>query len=378
MPAFTTLLARRETRAALAAWILVPLVFLFFTFTLAVDPADNLDRLAIGATVQDTPVSTPQGEVSIGPRILEALGTQLGLEITTFDSTAALRDAVLAREVTAGIVIPAGTTANVMSGGPINLEVVRSDANDPFSNAFAANLAGQLASNLNAALPQMLPGAETPGPPLVTVASTTVAPATDFRFAPIIGGLLLPIWVSTLAFAALTSRAGNAVRPSLGTGATAIAELALATVAAAAVAAVLTLGLPTFGWTWEIDLIGLFGFSWLALTAIAWLLLGTIRAVGLELGVLLGALALFVQQPVSGAAYPAAMAPDAVRWAEAFAPLRYLVEGMRNVLIGGSTTGEMAMALALIGLVGLALVGIGLARLSMLGARRDRTSVQPA
>lgn len=378
MSAFTTLLARHEARAALAVWTLVPVLFLFFSFTLAVNPAASLDRLELGAAVLDTPVSTPQGDVAIGPRLVDGLEAQLGVETTTFDSEAALRDAVLARDVSAGIVIPAGATAGVMGGGPLELEIVRSDANDPFTNAFSANLAGQLSANLNAALPQLLPGAEPPTAPLVNVASTTVAQSADFRFATTIGGLLLPLWVTALAFAALLSRAGNAVRRALGTAATVASELILVIVGAAAVAATLTLGIATFGWTWEINLVGLFGFTWLALAAIAWLLLGTIRAVGLEAGVLLGVLALFVQQPVSGAAYPAAMAPDVVRWAEPLAPLRYLVEGVRNVLIGGSTTPEMAFALAVIGLVGLTLAVAGSARLSMLEARHDPASVQPA
>lgn len=378
MSAFTTLLSRREARAALAVWTLVPAVFLFFAMTLAVDPAANLDRLEIGAAVLDTPVSTPQGDVAIGPRLVEGLGAQLGADVTTFDSEPALRDAVLAREVVAGIVIPAGTTAGVMSGEPIELEVIRSDANDPFSNAFSHNLAEQLAAGLNAALPAMLPGAEPSAPPLVSVATTTVAQTGDFRFAAVIGGLLLPLWMTAVAFAALVSRAGDAVRRALGTGATALAEVGLAAVAAAATAAVLTLGLATFGWTWEIDLVGLFGFTWLALTAIGWVLLGTIRAVGLELGGLLGVFALFVQQPVSGAAFPAAMAPDAVRWAEPFAPLGYFVEGMRNVLIGGSTTPEMVLALSIVGLVGLGLAVAGYARLSVLGRRHEQASAQPA
>lgn len=378
MSAFTTLLSRREARAALAVWTLVPAVFLFFAMTLAVDPAANLDRLEIGAAVLDAPVSTPQGDVAIGPRLVEGVGARLGADITTFDSERALRDAVLARDVVAGIVVPAGTTAGVMSGEPISLEVVRSDANDPFSNAFGHNLAEQLAAGLNAALPAMLPGAEPPGAPLVSVTATTVTQAGDFRFGAVIGGLLLPLWMTAVAFAALVSRAGDAVRRALGAGATALAEVTLAPVAAAATAAVLTLGLATFGWTWEIDLVGLFGFTWLALTAIGWLLLGTIRAVGLELGVLLGVLALFVQQPVSGAAFPAAMAPDPVRWAEPFAPLGYLVEGVRNVLIGGSTTPEMVLALSIVGLVGLGLAVAGHARLSVLGGRHERATVQPA
>jgi uncharacterized phage infection (PIP) family protein YhgE len=378
MSAFTTLLSRREARAALAAWMLVPALFLFFNVTLAVDPAANLDRLEIGAVVADTPVATPQGEMAIGPRLLEGLGAQLGAEITTFETEADLRDAVLAREVIAGIVIPAGTTASALAGEGVELEVVRSEANDPFSNAFTANLAGQLSTNLNAALPQLLPGAEPPAAPMVSVASTTVASTADFRFAAIIGALLLPLWVGGLAFAGLVSRAGDAVRHAVGTPRTIVSELALATIAAAAVAAVLSLGLATFAWNWEIDVIGLFGVAWLGLTAIAWLLLGLLRAVGLELGALLGVLALFVQQPVSGAAFPSAMAPDAVRWAEPFAPLRHLVEGVRNVLIGGSTTPDVLMALTIIGLVGLALAGLGAARLSMVGGRRESASVQPA
>ena len=334
MRTMKALLSRREARAALAVWTLVPALFLFFAMTLAVDPAANLDRLDLGVAVVDEGVTTPDGPVAIGPRIVEGLETQLGADVTTYPDEAALTDALLAREVAGGIVVPAGTTERLMAGGPIELVAVRSEANDPFSNSFTANLAGQLASNLNAALPAILPGAEAPAPPLVTVDAAVVAATADYRFASVLGAILLPLWVATLAFAALTSRAGDAARHRIGAAGAAVAELSMVIGGAALVAAIVALGIPTLAWNWDADVVGLFGIAWLALTAIGLVLLGTIRAVGLELGALLGLLALFVQQPVSGAAYPAAMAPDVVRWAEPIAPLRYLVEGVRNALIG--------------------------------------------
>jgi hypothetical protein len=369
MEALKQLLHRREARAALAVWTIVPTLFLFFATTLAVDPAANLDELRLGAAIEDDGVSTPDGEVSIGPRLVEGFETQLGLEVTTYDAEAALREAIDAREVAVGIVVPDGATQALMAGGPIELGVIRTDANDPFTNAFTANLAGQLAANLNAVLPTMLPGAESPAPPLVTVSADTIAATTDFRFATVMAALLLPLWMAGVAFSALLSRAGDAVRRTLGPAATAASELIVAVVGAGVVAAVLVIGLATFTWNWEIDLVGLFGFGWVGLTAIAFLLLGAVRAFGLEIGAALGVLALFVQQPVSGAAFPAAMAPDVVAWAEPIAPLRYFVEGTRNLLIGGSTTPDMVLALSVIGLVGLGLALIGYGRLAV--ARRE-------
>jgi hypothetical protein len=378
MNALTQLLHRREARTALAVWTIVPALFLFFATTLAVDPAANLDELRLGAAVEDTGVSTPDGEVAIGPRLVEGLESQVGLEVTTYDTETALRDAIDAREVAAGIVVPDGATQALMSGGPIELAVIRTDANDPFTNAFTANLAGQLAANLNAVLPTMLPGAEPPAPPLVTVATNTVAVTTDFRFATVMAALLLPLWMAGIAFSVLLARAGDVIRRGVGVGPTAAAELAVAIVGAGLVAAALVIGLATFTWNWEIDLTGLFGFGWLGLTAVALLLLGAIRAFGLEIGAGLGVLALFVQQPVSGAAFPADMAPDLVAWAEPIAPLRYLVEGMRNLLIGGSTTPDMVVALSVIGLVGLGLAVVGYARLAVVGRNAAPASVQPA
>jgi uncharacterized phage infection (PIP) family protein YhgE len=370
MRTMKALLSRREARAALAVWTLVPALFLFFAMTLAVDPAANLDRLDLGVAVVDEGVTTPDGPVAIGPRIVEGLETQLGADVTTYPDEAALTDALLAREVAGGIVVPAGTTERLMAGGPIELVAVRSEANDPFSNSFTANLAGQLASNLNAALPAILPGAEAPAPPLVTVDAAVVAATADYRFASVLGAILLPLWVATLAFAALTSRAGDAAGHRIGAAGTAVAELSMVIGGAALVAAIVALGIPTLAWNWDADVVGLFGIAWLALTAIGLVLLGTIRTVGLELGALLGLLALFVQQPVSGAAYPAAMAPDVVRWAEPIAPLRYLVEGVRNALIGGSTQADVALSLSLIGLVGLGLALLGYGRLALAPARR--------
>jgi ABC-type polysaccharide/polyol phosphate export permease len=80
--------------------------------------------------------------------------------------------------------------------------------------------------------------------------------------------------------------------------------------------------------------------------------------------------ALFVQQPVSGVGYPPSFAPDAVRWAEPVAPLRYLVEGVRNVLVGGSTTFDMALALVALAAVGILAYVAGMYRLDRLPVRR--------
>ncbi len=372
-----SLLHRREARTGLAAWTIVPALFLFFAVSLAVNPADNVGRLELGAAVMDSGVETPQGQVAVGPRLLEGLNAQLGLEITPFQDERELRRAVDAREVAGGIVVPAGTSERLLAGQPIELRVVRTDANDPFTNSFTANLAGQLATHLNGQLAAMLPGAEPPAPAQVSVATTTVAQAGDFRLTAVIGVMLLPLWVSGLAFSAMTSRAGDAIRRRTGIGRTIAAELTVATLAAGVVAAVLTIGLATVAAPSEMNIIGLFAFAWLALTATAFLMIGTIRAIGLEAGVVLGVLALFLQQPVSGASFPAAMAPDVVRWAEAVAPMRYLVEGARNLLIGGSTTTEMAVALSVIGTVGLVMAGIGGLRLSMTRSQRS-ASVQPA
>jgi hypothetical protein len=301
----------------------------------------------------------------------------VGVEMKTYTTEADLRDAIERREVAAGIVVPDGATQALMMGAPIELAVIRTDANDPFTNGLTANLAGQLSANLNAVLPTMLPGAEPPPPPLVAVAGETIAAAADFRFATVMAALLLPLWMAGVAFAALLSRAGDAIRRTAGVGATAAAEIIVAIAGAGIVAAVLVIGLAAFTWNWEIDLIGLIGFSWLGLTAIAFLLLGAIRAFGLELGAVLGVVALFVQQPVSGAVIPAAMAPNVVAWAEPIAPLRYIVEGLRNLLIGGSTTPDMALALSIIGLVGLGLALVGYGRLAAV-RRAPAASVQPA
>jgi hypothetical protein len=379
MDALNALLHRREARAALAVWTIVPALFLFFATSLAVDPAAHLDELRLGAATEDAGTTTPDGQsVAIGPRLVEGLESQLGIGVATYDTEAALREAIEAREVAAGIVVPDGATQALMTGEPLELGVIRTDANDPFTNAFTTNLAGQLATNLNAAMSTMLPGAEPPTPPLVAVAADTVAPTDDFRFPTVMAALLLPLWMAGVAFSALLARAGDAIRRAHGGAASAAAELTVAVVGPAIVAAVLVLGLATFTWNWEIDLIGLFGFGWLGLTAIAFLLLGTIRAIGIEIGAALGVLALFVQQPVSGAAFPADMAPDVVAWAEPIAPLRYLVEGIRNLLIGGSTTPDMVLALSVIGLVGLGLALLGYGRLAIARRQAAPASLQGA
>ena len=364
MSVFRALIAERETRVALAIWVIVPTLFLFFALTLAVDPAAHVDRLRLGTTVLDAGVTTPQGQVAVGPRLVAGLHEQLGAEIVAYPTEAELRDAVLAREVGGGLVVPAGATQALMAGAPVALTIVRSDADDSFTNAFTTNLATSLAANLNASMPALLGG--TPAAPTVSVATQTVAATADFRFVTLPGSLLLPLWMAGVAFVVLLSRAGDRVRQTGGITRTGLAEVAVATIGAALTAVVITLDIALFTWHGDIDLVGLFALLWLGVSAIGWLLLGLVRAAGLVLGALLGVLALFLQQPISGAAYPADFAPDVVRWAEPVAPLRYIVEGLRNVLIGGSTMPDMAVALTALAVVGLVLVGVGMARLSLL------------
>jgi ABC-type polysaccharide/polyol phosphate export permease len=216
-----------------------------------------------------------------------------------------------------------------------------------------------------------------PATPLVTVTPQAVAASTDFRFPAIPGMLVLPLWMAVVAFSALVSRAGSHLREKLGIGQveTGVAELTVGVIASAVAAAVITLDLGLFMWRWDLDFVGLFAFLWLGVLAMAWLMQGTIRLLGFALGVLTGVVALFVQQPVSGAAYPPSFAPDVVRWAADVAPLRYLLEGLRNLLIGGSTTWDMAWALAIMAAVGLVLYAAGIGVRALLP---NRSRPQPA
>jgi hypothetical protein len=363
MSTLTSLLHQRQARAAIGVWVLIPTVFLFFALALAVDPAANVDHVRVGVAVLDEGVETPDGTLSVGARVGEGLAAGLGVETVPYPSEIALREAILARDVSLGIVAPAGMTQALVAGGSAQLQVVRSDANDVFTNNLSNSIAGQLSANLNATLPALLQG-QSPTPPLVTVTTDTVAVTTDARFPSMLGTMLLPLWMAGVAFAVLLSEAGNAIRATRGAVRSGLAELAVAAVAAGVVAAVITADVALFTWRSDLDLAGLFGILWLGLLAIAWILVGTVRLFGIAAGAVLGVTALFLQQPISGAAFPASFAPDSVRWLEPVAPLRYLVEGVRNVLIGGSTTPDMAAALALLAAGGFILALGGMARLA--------------
>jgi uncharacterized phage infection (PIP) family protein YhgE len=361
MSAFRALVGEREARAALAIWAIVPALFLFFALALAVDPSAHLDRLRIGVANLDAGLTTPQGQVSVGAQLSAGLGTQTHAEILPFASEAELRDAVTARDIVAGIVFPPGMTQSLKAGQAVQPAVVRMDANDAFTNSFTANLATVLASAVGSAATAMQGG--TPPASLGTVIPQNLAAARDFRLASAPASLVLPLWVATLAFSLLATRAGDHRRQASGVARTGIAELALAGVGGAVTAAILALLVGLCTGLWELDLIGLFGILWLGLVAMSWLVLGTIRAFGLGIGAALAILALFVQQPVSGATFPSAFASDWVRWAEPIAPLRYLLEGIRNALVGGSTMSEVAIALAILAIAGVALALTGAARL---------------
>lgn len=355
-------LIRREARAALAIWVIVPALFAFFALALAVDPTAHLDRVRLGVVELDAGVETPGGTVSIGRRVAEGLAQEVGVQVVPFATADDLRAAVLERDVAGGIVIPAGTTEAVLGGQPARLVVVRSDATDPFTAGFTASVVTRLSEAAAAAAPQ--PGADggpTSSAPVIAVEPENVAPAADARFAVLPGSLVLPLWVATLAFAALLGRAAGRLRAEAGGLGSMAVELGVAVVGGAVVAAVVTLTVALVTGRWDADLAALFTILWLGLTATAWLLQGTMRLFGLFGGALLGVLALFVQQPVSGAAFPSSFAPDAVRWAEPVAPLRYLVEGVRNALVGGTTMDAMAVGLTLLGVAGAVLFAVGVA-----------------
>ncbi len=383
MSAIRTFFAQHEAKAPFAVWVLLPTIFLFFALTLAVDPSTQLSKVRLGVAVLDAGVQTPQGQMAVGSHLVEGFHQQLPVEIVSFQTESALREAVLAHDVSGGIIFPANMTQNMLAKQQATLQVVKSDANDPFTNAFLTNLSTQIAANINTILPQILsgqPNATPRTPPLVTVASTLVAATTDFRFATLPVVLVLPLWIATVAFAALLSRVGNKVRrmPGISPVETGLIELSAGLVGSALAAAVITLDIGLFSWRGDLDFAGLFGLLWVGLLAGAWLIQGTIRLLGFELGVPLAVLGLFIQQPVSGAAFPAAFAPDVVGWAESIAPLRYLVEGLRNVLIGGSTTGEMLGALALLAGAGLVPYAAGMARLSLVPNRQRPPQTAPS
>jgi uncharacterized phage infection (PIP) family protein YhgE len=371
MSAIRTLFSQREARIALGIWAMIPTLFLFFSITLAVDPTTQLGKLPFGMAVLDTGADTPQGHISIGSRLVDGLHQQLPVEIVTFMDEGSLRAAVLNHKVAGGIIFPANMTRNLQAKQPVALSVVKSEGNDPFSTAFTTNLQSQIVTNLNVSLPGMLSG-QPPAAQLVSAAPQVVVASTDFRFPIIPATLMLPIWLGAVAFGVFMSRAGNRLRENkeLKPVEVGLAELAAGVIGAALVAAVITLDLRLFTWRWDLDVVGIFTFLWLGALATAWLILGAIRLFGLIPGAPFGVLALFIQQPVSGAGFPASFAPEAVRWAANVSPLRYLIEGLRNLLIGGTTTGEMASALAWLAGAGLVLYLVGAARLAW---RANRT-----
>jgi len=370
MSALRSILAQHEARIALVVWALIPTLFLFFAITLAVDPSTQLSKVRLGVVVLDAGVQTPQGAMSIGDKLVGGLHQQVPVEVVRFQSEPELRDAVLSRNVSGGIIFPENMTASLQAHKPVSLRIVRNDGNDQFTNTFMSNVSTQLSANLNSALPSPLGGQ--PTQPLVSTADDKVATSTDFRFGAIPATLVLPVWIATLAFSVLLSRAVDKARRSSGLGIvdSSLVEVGISAVGAGIVAAVITLDIALFAWRWDLDFLSLFGFLWLGLAASAWLLQGTIRLFGVELGAPLGLLALFFQQSVSGALYPPAFAPDAVRWLEGVSPLRYLVEGMRNLLIGGSTTSDMVLSLLALAGAGLVLFAAGVARIVMVPSRQ--------
>jgi hypothetical protein len=177
MATMVAMLRRRETWAALVLLAGLPTLFLFQPHA-RVGPGCPPRRGEPGCRRARRGRLHAPGAGVDRSKGADMLHQRLG--VATSPSPNETRDAVLTRDVAAGLVVPAGATASLQAGHPVALGLVRSDAGDLFTNALTANLAGSLGPMLDAALPAALAGQQ--ARPLVTVEEANAAATPDFRY----------------------------------------------------------------------------------------------------------------------------------------------------------------------------------------------------
>ncbi len=131
----------RHDRRTVGLIVIVPIVVMALIGYLI---SDDKEPLPVGVVNLDQGVTTPNGTVALGDRIVEALRKDTTIQIRALTSDAAAKDRVREGEVAAAVVLPADLTQDAMSQ-QFTIEVSITDANHQEVSAQAEVIAGESA-----------------------------------------------------------------------------------------------------------------------------------------------------------------------------------------------------------------------------------------
>jgi len=362
------------TRWALGLPPLIVTAFLFFNLTGASDGTAHLDKIKVAVTDLDRGIETPIGTISLASVAVAQFEEQAPFDIISSDSAEDLRDDVLGRRAALGFVFPEDFTEKVLGGEQAEVQVLRSEANDAFTNGVAMGLVREWQANLDRVASSVadlgsggsfIPGLE---PSAIVATEEVIAPIPNFRLEKLPMEILFPFWGSTIVMAAFILLAGREVASRFRQSepwAISTVQIGLALSGTALLSLVMVLGIAFFAWEWSLKYIPLWSFMWLTAASSTLVLLGFMRCVGLVIGLIVSTPFLLIQQIVGGGVVPGSWAPPVYRWLESLVPMRYFTEGFRNILFGDTTTGSMVIALGSIALIGLGMLVLGTIRDAM-------------
>ena len=374
----------RLTRFGVVAPLLVVSAYLLFDLTGAADEAAHLDKVRVGVASLDHGLETPFGPISLADLAVGEMDERADFQVVFAATAEELRDDVLARDVAIGFVFPEDFTANVLGGTPTEVGVLRSEANDAFTNAFSRTLVMQWQANFDQVASTIgdlgsggggLPGEQAP---LIEAREEVVAPIPNFRLSKLPMQIPFPFWAAIIVLAVLVSMAGRQIASERGSDPWTITlgQVAVAAVGTCLLAFVMMLDIALFAWEWSIRYVPLWAFMWLTAMSGVLLIFGIIRLAGVVAGLIVSLPLLLIDQIVGGGAAPGSFAPAVYRWLEALVPMRYFTEGFRNILFGGTTSGSMMVALGAIGLVGVLLLIVGTVRAAF-AAQKEAVAEPP-
>ena len=374
----------RWIRFGVVAPLLVVTSFLFFDLTGAADEVAHLDKVVIGVTELDRGLETPFGTVSLASLAVSEMAERAPFQLVFPATEEELREDVLARRVSIGFVFPEDFSEKVLGQEPTEVRVIRSEANDAFTNAFSQALVMQWQSSFDQVAATIgslgsgggaLPGQDAP---LIQAREEIVAPIPNFRLSKLPMKILFPFWAAILVLASFVSMAARdiASRRRYDAWKITVGQVAVAAVATSLLAAVMVVDISLFAWEWSIRYVPLWAFMWLTGISGAVLVLGIARLVNLIVALSACLPLLLIDQIVAGGAAPGNFAPAVYRWLEGFVPMRYFTEGFRNILFGGTTSGRMMTALGTIALIGVLLLVAGTIRAALMA--QPEASAEPS
>ncbi|WP_339278915.1 ABC transporter permease [Paenibacillus sp. FSL W8-1187] len=381
--AFKAFLQRPTTKAGIATALLMQVVFSIIWMTGYSGVNDRIGQLAIAVVSEDR---------QAGDQLAQQLVQQLPFRMEQSDSLAAARQELDEREVQMVVHIPADFTASVSDPqGKASLHYLLNESNPVMIKNVMSSVAAQITAEANGrAAAQGIQGAlAAQGMPqeAAAAAAGSLAQRVEAQLESLhaVDGmnnqmvpmmLVLASWVGAMIMALNFFQSGMAVAHSTTKWQRFGVQASLTVVIAFVVSLVSAGLLAALGGQMESGFLSVWLFMLLILLSFMFVSQMVLQVLGMA-GMFLNIILLSMQLVSSGAMLPRELLPSFYHGIGEWLPATRAVEGMMNLLFGGSSTGPDVLALALTG-AGALLVSVAAVALKKAGAPAQRAASQPA